>query len=98
MGGGVAFFTVNTLVAKRTLDFLICRHRILWIEFRIKHRDVLCGVCYRPPDNDSVSLANFFEYFQPVLDKIRQLPKQYSVVILGDFNAHHDSIQGGIAM
>ena len=63
----------------------------LWIEFRIKHRDVLCGVCYRPPDNDSVSLANFFEYFQLVLDKIRQLPKQYSVVVLGDFNARHDS-------
>ena len=48
----------------------------LWIEFRIKHRDGLCGVCYRPPDIDSVSLAYFFEYFQLVLDKIRQLPKQ----------------------
>ena len=63
----------------------------LWIEFRIKHRDVLCGVCYRPPDNDSVSLANFFEYFQLVLDKIRQLTKQNSVVVLGDFNPHYDS-------
>ena len=48
----------------------------LWIEFRIKHRDVLCGVCYRPPDNDSVSLANFFEYFQLVLDKIRQIRRR----------------------
>ena len=63
----------------------------LWIEFRIKHRDVLCGVCYRPPDNDSVFLANFFEYFQLVLDKIRQLTKQNSVVVLGDFNPHYDS-------
>ena len=98
-GGGVAFFTVNTLVAKRRLDFLICRHRILWIEFRIKHRDVLCGVCYRPPDNDSVSLANFFECFPLVLDKIRQLPKQYSVVVLRDFNARYDSTNpSGIAM
>ena len=71
----------------------------LWIEFRIKHRDVLCGVCYRPPDNDSVSLANFFEYFQLVLDKIRQLPKQYSVVVLRDFNARYDSTNpSGIAM
>ena len=52
----------------------------LWIEFRIKHRDVLCGVCYRPPDNDSVSLANFFEYFQLVLDKIRQIRRRCCIV------------------
>ena len=63
----------------------------LWIEFRIKHRDVLCGVCYQPPDNDSVSLANFFECFHLVINKTRQLPKQYSVVVLGDFNARYDS-------
>ena len=48
--------------------------------------------CYRPPDDDdSVFLANFFEYFQLFLDKIRQPPKQYRVVVLGDFNAHYDS-------
>ena len=37
-----------------------------------------------------VSLANFFEYFQLVLDKIRQLPTQYKIVMLGDFNAHYN--------
>ena len=62
----------------------------LWIEFRIQHLNILCGVCYRPPDNDSVSLDNFFECFQLVLDKIRQLPKQYIIVMLGDFNTHYD--------
>ena len=56
------------------------------------HLDVPCGVCYRPPDDDdSVFLANFFDYFQLFLDKIRQPPKQYRVVVLGDFNAHYDS-------
>ena len=40
-----------------------------------------------------------FEYFLLVLDKIRQLPKQYSVVVLGDFNARYDSTNpSGIAM
>ena len=62
----------------------------LWIEFRIKHLDILCGVCYGPPDNDSVSLHNFFEYFQLILDKMRQLSKQYIIVMLVDFNAHCD--------
>ena len=71
----------------------------LWIEFRIKHRDVLCGVCYRSPNNDSVSLVNFFEYFRLILDKIRQLLKKYSVVVLGDSNARYDSTNpSGIAM
>ena len=90
MGGGVAFFTANSVVVKRRLDLELAAVEFLWIEFRIRHLDILCGVCYRPPDNDSVSLDNFFEYFQLVLDKIRQLPKQYIIVMLGDFNAHYD--------
>ena len=90
MGGGVVFFTTNSLVVKRRLDLELAAVEFLWIEFRIKHLDNLCGVCYRSPDNDSVSLDNFFEYFQLVLDKIRQLPKQYIIVMLGDFNAHYD--------
>ena len=64
MGGGVAFFTANSLVVKRSrLELELAAVEFLWIEFRIKHLDILCGVCYRPPDNDSVSLDNFFEYF-----------------------------------
>ena len=79
VGGFAAFFTDNSLVLKRRLDLELVAVEFLWIEFRIKHLDILCGVCYRPPDNDSVSLDNFFEYFQLVLDKIRQLPKQYVI-------------------
>ena len=71
-GGGVAVFTTNSLVVKRRLDLELATVEFLWIEFRTKHLDILGGVCYRPPDNDSVSLDNFFEYFQLVLDKIRQ--------------------------
>ena len=60
MGGGVAFFTANSLVVKRRLHLELAAIEFLWIEFRIKHLDILCGLCYRPPDNDSVSLDNFF--------------------------------------
>ena len=80
----------NSLVVKRRLDLELATVEFLLIEFRIKHLDILCGVCYRPPDNDSVSLDNFFGSFQLVLDQIRQLPKQYIIVMLGDFNAHYD--------
>ena len=91
MGGGVAFFAANSLVVKHRLDLELVAVEFLWIEFRIKHLDILCGASYRSPENDSVSLDNFFEYFQLVLGKIRQLPKQYIIVILGDFiNAQCD--------
>ena len=43
----MAFFTVNTLVAKCRLDLEFAAIEFLWIYFRIKHLDVLCGVCYR---------------------------------------------------
>ena len=35
MGGGVAFFTVSTLVAKRRLNLEFAAIEFLWIEFRI---------------------------------------------------------------
>ena len=90
VGVGVAFFTANSLVVKRRLDLELAAVEFLWIEFRIKHLDILCGACYGSPENDSVSLDNFFEHFQLVLDKIRQLPKQYIIAMLEDFNAHYD--------
>ena len=88
VAGSVAFFTVNSLVVKRRLDLELVAVEFLWIEFRIKHLDILCGVCYRPRDNHSVSLDDFFEYSQLVVDKIRQIPKQYVIVMLGDFIAY----------
>ena len=78
-GCGVAFFTTNSFVVQCRLDLELAAGEFFWIEFRIKHPDILCGVCYRSPSNDSVSLDTFFEYFQLVLDKIRQLPKQYII-------------------
>ena len=49
----------------------------------------MLGIQLLPPENEGVSLDNFFEYFQLVLDKIG-LPKQYIIVTLGEFNAHYD--------
>ena len=37
MGGGVAFFTANSLVVKRRLDLELAAVEFLWIDFRIKH-------------------------------------------------------------
>ena len=74
MGGGVAFFTANSLVVKRRLDLELAAVEFLWIEFRIKHLDILCGVCYRPPDNDSVSLIISLSAFNWFLTKFVNFP------------------------
>ena len=58
-GGGVALFETDSFVAKHRSDLELAVVEFLWVEFRIKDLDILCGVCYRPPDNDSVSLVNF---------------------------------------
>ena len=63
---------------------------LLWIEFRLKRHVFLCGVGYRPPDNDRFSMSIFYNNFQITLDRIRQLPGNYNLVILGDLNSHYN--------
>ena len=60
----MAFFTVNTLVAKCRLDLEFAVIEFLWIYFHIKHLDVLCGACYRLPNNDSLIIPlHIFSWF-----------------------------------
>ena len=72
-GGGVALFSIDSLVLKRRQDLELPELEFLWAEFSVSGRNFLCGVCYRPPDNDSIVLANFFNGFQFMLDRIRML-------------------------
>ena len=88
-GGGVALFSIDSLVLKRRQDLELPELEFLWAEFNVSGRNFLCGVCYRPPDNDSTVLADFFNGFQFMLDRIRMLGVNYNLVILGDFNAHY---------
>lgn len=92
LGGSVAFFTTDSLVVKQRKDLEIAGFELLWIEFRVKQHYFLCGVCYRPPDNDCTSLSIFLNNFQITLDKIRLLPRKYILVILGDLNAHYNNM------
>ena len=89
-GGGVAFFTSDSLVVKQRKDLEIPGFELLWIEFRLKRHVFLCGVGYRPPDNDRFSMSIFYNNFQITLDRIRQLPGNYNLVILGDLNSHYN--------
>jgi len=90
IGGGVALYISNSLFAKQRPDLQIPEFECLWVEFKLNQLDFLCGVCYRPPENDATSTSLFFEHVQFTFDKINQLSKRYNVLLVGDFNAHYD--------
>ena len=67
---------------KQRKDLEIPGFEILWIKFRLKQHDFLCGAGYRPPDNDRSSISIFYNNFQITLDRKRQLSGNYNLVIL----------------
>ena len=89
-GGGVALFSIDSILLQRRYDLELPGLEFLWVEFSVSGRNFLFGVCYRPPDNDSVLLVNFLNGLQFMLDKIRTLGGNYTIIILGDFNAHYN--------
>ena len=44
IGGGVAFYINNSILAKQRTDLLIPGFECLWIEFKLKQFDFICGV------------------------------------------------------
>ncbi len=50
---------------------------------------MLCGVCYRPPNNSLQDTVFFLDLLQCTLNKLRLNPETL-VVIIGDLNAHFD--------
>jgi hypothetical protein len=49
---------------------------------------LLCGVCYRPPNQSAEAIDKFLTCFQESLDLIFSTSEFSAVFILGDFNAH----------
>ena len=46
--GGIALFSIDSLVLKRRQDLELPKLEFLWAEFSVSGRNFLCGVCYRP--------------------------------------------------
>lgn len=85
-GGGVALYCSEAIVVNRRMDLELDNIEILWADFKLKHESFLCAVCYRPPNNRSNEVEQFFRNFQVSLDRIIMLNPYYTIVILGDFN------------
>ena len=88
MWGGVALYVGEHLHAVRRLDFESNANELLWAEIKVDCFKLLCGVCYRPPNQSAESIDEFFTCFQESLDLIFSTSEFSAVFILGDFNAH----------
>ena len=53
IGGGVAIFSIDSVLLQRRYDSGLPGLEFLWAKFSVFGRIFLCGVCYRLPDNAS---------------------------------------------
>ena len=103
-GGGVCMYIANQLPAKYRTDLEHPNLELMWTEIypnplsQQKHRSLLIGCCYRPPN----SPMTFYEHLETIIDKVAEtffgtLSSLLSSVehdtnlifLLGDFNAKH---------
>lgn len=88
-GGGVALYVADYLWCSRRPDLECDSIEILWVELVAKNLKILCGVCYRPPNQSAQDVCEFFQYFQSMFDQIA-LENFFAIIMLGDFNAHYN--------
>ncbi|XP_028412551.1 uncharacterized protein LOC114535443 [Dendronephthya gigantea] len=88
-GGGVALYIAQSLAFKRQNDLENIDLDLLWVEIKMNGVTLLCGVCYRPPNNSLEETTFFLDALQTVIDKIR-LNQHLPMMIVGDLNAHYD--------
>lgn len=81
--GGVMIYVKDTLYYKRRLDLEPAGIECIWIELQLKHKKVLFGLFYRPPNSDA-------EYFTSSENSIFLAIDTgiKDVIITGDFNCN----------
>ena len=88
-GGGVALYITQSLAFKRRNDLENNNLELLWVEVKVHKQTLLCGVCYRAPNNSLQDVSIFLDSLQSIIDKIRQNPHTF-IMIIGNLNAHYD--------
>ena len=79
--GGVMVYVKDNLNYMRRLDIELPGIECLWIEIILKHKRILFGVSYRPPNSDSIYLSLIEDSIHLAIDTgIRD------TVVTGDFN------------
>lgn len=81
--GGVMLYVKDSLYYLRRRDLEPRGIECLWIELTLKHKHVLLGLFYRPPNSDSI-------YFSSIEDSIHLAVDTgiTDIIITGDFNCN----------
>lgn len=81
--GGVSLFTSLSIAAKRRFDLERNGIELSCVEMRINRHSFVCGVCYRPLNNNQGDNTIFLDHLQFCLDQIYLKPNVI-VLLLGD--------------
>ncbi|MEW8544385.1 MAG: reverse transcriptase family protein [Candidatus Thiodiazotropha sp.] len=80
-GGGVIIYVRDSFLCKRRPDLEIQGLEAVWIEIRVKSKNILIGGFYRPPNSN----AAYFELINESIDRAYNT-NILDIIILGDFN------------
>ena len=79
--GGVLVYVKDTITARRKQDLEVNDIECVWIELKVKHKPILFGVFYRPPNSNASVLSCIQDSIALAVDT-----QIKDIVITGDFN------------
>ena len=82
-GGGVIVYVRDSFFCKRRSDLELQGLEAVWVEIRVKSRNILIGGFYRPPNSNT-------GYFELIIESIDRAYNTniVDIIILGDFNCN----------
>ena len=83
IGGGVAIYVRESILATTRSDLQINNLEALWVEIHIDHRKILIGGIYRPPDSNNTQWLNMEQSLDQALDGLFD-----NILVTGDFNIY----------
>ena len=89
-GGGVAFFVREDVAVTYLDDLNIDGHESLWIKVVVDNKNVVFGVCYRPPNQNLEDIDFFVNGLYATLDTLNERYK-CPLILQGDFNDRCES-------
>ena len=84
--GGVILYVKNNIHYTRRQDLELRGVESIWIELTLKHKHILFGVFYRPPNSEAVTFSEIEDWINLAVDS-------GDIIITGDFNLNMQNVQ-----
>ena len=86
--GGVILYVKNNIHYTRRQDLELRGVESIWIELTLKHKHILFGVFYRPPNSEAVIFSAIEDSINLAVDS-----GVNDIIITGDFNLNMQNVQ-----